>query len=214
MKTLTAACLAAVLFAFGVRAGSRAVTTGATARPVGATTAAAKKPAALATPAIRLSKANGSSDGRAHYVIEVTNATQYPVALFAPAGPALPPNPCGDTRMFALVMVRRGAETRNVACKALPSRGAVQTIEFSVDTPLTDTDKVQFALQDRQADIHASSEWFVAGWIGIGSQLAPGCKYFLGRPDSFLCVDAGAFAECERLRLSGKAIKCTQAGAK
>jgi hypothetical protein len=211
MKTITAACLAALLFAVATRAETRVVSTGkATAVRKG--TADDTKPGPLATPSIRVSKVTGKSDGRAHYLVEVTNVEQYPAASFTPAGPSLPPNPCSETRMVALVMVRQGGETRKVSCKALPSRNSLQSIEFDLAKPLADADKVQFALQDRQAETHASSQWFIAGWMGIGSQLSPGCKTFLGRAGSFLCTDSKAFAECERLRISGKPIACTQAG--
>lgn len=185
------------------------------ARPARVVTPGEKKPAATATPAIRLSHGKGATDGRVHYLVEVTNVAEYPAALFVAAGPGLPPNPCSETRMVSLIMIRQSGETRKIACKALPTRASLQSIEFDLATPLADADSVQFVLQDRQAESHVSSQNYLAGWAGVAAQLAPaGCNSFLGRSGSFLCSDASGFAACESLRKAGKPIACTQAGKK
>jgi hypothetical protein len=172
------------------------------------------KPAPL-RPSIRVAGAKLQTDGRTLYTIEVTNLERFPAEWFVSAGPALPPNPCGDGRMIATVFVLRNGTRAKGACESLSSRGALASVNLRQTLPLENDDRVQLSVYDRLLRQEMVSEPYSAGWIAVGPLLqSAGCKSFLGRDSSFLCSDATAFTACENLRKSGKPITCTQAGKK
>jgi hypothetical protein len=204
VKLVTTATAALILLSTIAHADERA------ARPVRGAQVASPK--ALVTPAIRV-VALETTPKTSRYVVEVTNVSAYPSGWFPQSGPPLPPNPCGTTRMFGHVMVRQNGATRAVACKALASRSDLHRAEFTLDAPLGNDDVVQFAVQDRTLNTHATSEKFLGGWIGVAKMLGTvGCKPFLGRAGSFLCAHAKGFSACEDLRKGGKPLECRQAG--
>jgi hypothetical protein len=165
-------------------------------------------------PTIRVDDTKLLADGRTVYTVVVTNVDRYPSRWFVKGAPALPPNPCGDSRMQALIYVIRGNTRTRERCEALQVHRAFESVKLVLTAPLENDDRIQLVLEDRLLEARYASEPYSAGWLGVGPLLASaGCKSFLGRASSYLC-DAKGFTACENLRKAGKPIACTQAGKK
>lgn len=152
--------------------------------------------------------------GKPHmaYRVSVHNWDQYPSEFFQSTKGKLPPNPCGDTRMQARVIIFKGNQSFKMECKALNTPQDLQTVEIA-STPLDDTDQIEVMLIDRLTNESYRSQRFTVGWYGLGELLKTvGCKSFLGRAGQYLCATDQGFNACENLRQQGKPIQCTKAG--
>jgi hypothetical protein len=150
------------------------------------------------------------------YHLTVHNWDTYDNAWFHPLKDK-PSVPCGSgqttSRMLVRFSVIRNGQALNAGCAPLESIKALQNPSFLSAAPLTDTDRVRIALEDRQNEIRYNSEPYTVGWFGLAKTLVPaGCKYFLGRAGSYLCTNDQGMAACENLRQQGKPIECRRTG--
>ena len=152
--------------------------------------------------------------GRPHmaYRIAVTNWDQYPIEPFQSTKGLLPTSPCGDTRMQARTTIYQGGKFFKMDCKALNSPQDLKSL-VTVSSTLNDSDEITVTLIDRLTNETYVSTRFAVGWFGIGDLLKTvGCKPFLGRASSYLCMSDQGMAACENLRQKGKPIECRRAG--
>jgi hypothetical protein len=168
-------------------------------------------------PAINLTDILPAANGRTTYRLAVTNADKFKAEWFQSMENVLPPNPCGNgntnARLLARIFLIRNGAPVPTACKPLNSPQDLRVLEFTIPNKLADADRVGITVEDRASGGKYDSEAYTVGSFGVGKiLLTVGCKHFLGRAGSFLCMTDQGFSTCENLRQQGKPIKCTRAG--
>ena len=162
---------------------------------------------ALATPALGIT--NKREDGeRTTYMLTITNSDKYPAEYFQLLD-ALPPNPCGEQKTKARMLLRISAEANGRVylnrCTPLASQQALRSFNITIPTGIIAQAKLSVVVEDRLLGVEQKSPTQLTGLYGLS---LPTCKNFLGRQGEIWCESKTSYDACEKLKENGVPVKC------